>query len=255
MDDQELKFQRVKDRRALSVQVYDQLVEVLRKNAVPGAVIPPEVRLAQDLGVSRTVLREALRLLEEDGVIERAADPRRRQLAAPGKRPPAFSAPLEEIVTGAGELKAKVMRHGALSTTNWSRSLLNLPQSETELLSRETLFQRGDIPVVSALEVVPFEALKEARPLDDGVMSGSLLNDLGPKFRSKCVATLWRLSDASTGGRPRSGFADVAPDVPLVSLTTVLSRNGRPVFLAKYLLRLDLVSLNVGAAGAEPGAE
>ncbi|WP_434287804.1 GntR family transcriptional regulator [Celeribacter sp. SCSIO 80788] len=245
--DQPLKFQRVKDRRALSVQVYDQLVEVLRRNAAPGAVIPPEVQLAQDLGVSRTVLREALRLLEEDGVIERAADPRRRQLAAPGKRPPAFSAPLEEIVTGAGALTAKVMRHGTISTTNWSRSLLNLPESEPELLSRETLFLRGETPVVSALEAVPLDVLKEARPLDDAPVSGSLLNDLGPKFRSKCVATLWRLSDASTGGRPRSGFADLGPEVPMVSLTTVLSRNGRPVFLAKYLVRLDLVALNVGA--------
>lgn len=245
-EDQELKFQRVKDRRALSVQVYDQLVEVLRRNAEPGALIPPEVRLARDLGVSRTVLREALRLLEEDGVIERAADPRRRQLAAPGVRPPAFSAPLEDIVSGVRDLRAQVMRHGPMAVTNWGRSLLDLPDAEEELLSRETLFLRGDIPVVSALEAVPVDALRDARPLDSASEPASLLNDLGPKFRSKCVATLWRLSDAKTGGRPRSGFDRVAPDAPLVSLTTVLSRNSRPVFAAKYLLRLDLISLNVG---------
>ncbi|MGI3166771.1 GntR family transcriptional regulator [Pseudooceanicola sp. 200-1SW] len=251
--DQPLKFQRVKDKRALSVQVYDQLVEVLRNNAAPGALIPPEIRLAEDLGVSRTVLREALRLLEEDGVIERAADPRRRQLAASGKRPPAFSAPLEDIVTGAGELSARVVRDGPLASTNWSRSLLDIAEPQTELYTRETLFLRGEgqVPVVSALEAVPMEALRDARPLDAANPSGSLLNDLGPKFRAKCVTTLWRLSDAATGGRPRRGFADLPAGAPLISLTTVLSRNGRPAFVAKYLLRLDLVSLSVGDMGDE----
>ncbi|MBY5972675.1 winged helix-turn-helix domain-containing protein [Ferrimonas balearica] len=251
-EDQQLKFQRVRDKRALSVQVYDQLVEVLRNNAEPGALIPPEIRLAEDLGVSRTVLREALRLLEEDGVIERAADPRRRQLAASGKRPPAFSAPLEDIVSGTGELRARVVRDGPLASTNWSRTLLDIAQPDTQLYTRETLFLRGEqTSVVSALEAVPMEVLRDARPLDAANPSGSLLNDLGPKFRSKCVTTLWRLSDAATGGRPRSGFADLPANVPLVSLTTVLSRNGRPAFVAKYLLRLDLVSLTVGDMGDE----
>lgn len=37
----------------------------------PGAQLPPELTLAQMLGVSRTVVREALRFLQEDGLIAR----------------------------------------------------------------------------------------------------------------------------------------------------------------------------------------
>ncbi|KGB83133.1 hypothetical protein JT55_03375 [Rhodovulum sp. NI22] len=245
-EDQQLQFQRVKDRRALSVQVYDQLVDVLRKDAVPGALIPPELQLSQDLGVSRTVLREALRLLEEDGVIERAVDPRRRQLAQPGSNPPAFNAPLEQMLSVSGEMSLRVVRHGPLAPTSWSRNLLETPPDCNEVITRETLFLQGDEPIASALEVVTMEVLKGARPIDAGAPPATLLHDLGPKFRSKCVATLWRLSKATSGGRSRAGFKDIDRDVPLVTLTTVLRRNGKPVFLAKYLLRLDMLSLNVG---------
>jgi len=252
--DRELRFQRVKDRRPLSVQVYDQLVEVLRAHAQPGALIPPEIELARDLGVSRTVLREALRLLEEDGVIERAADPRRRQLASPAARPPAFNAPLEDMLLVSGAIETRVVRHGPLTPTSWGRELLALEDEGVELVSRETLFLRGDQPIASALEMVPPDVLDEARPVAEGTPMGSLLYDLGPKFRSKCAATLWRLSDGSSGGTSRSGFRELDRKAHLVTLTTVLSRHGRPVFLAKYVLRLDVLSLSVGAGPIEDGS-
>lgn len=241
-----MRLRRLKDRRPLSVQVYDQLAEVLRANASPGDLIPPELDLSRDLGVSRTVLREALRLLEEDGVIERASDPRRRQLARPNNRAPAFNAPLEEMLQGGDAFETRVVRHGPLATTSWSRALLELPPGQAELVSRETLFSRRGQPIASALELISPEALGEARPLREDMMTGTLLADLGPKFRSKCVATLWRLSGGASGGTSRSGFREADRKAPLTTLTTVLSRHGRPIFLAKYVLRMDVLSLSVG---------
>lgn len=248
-DDSSPSIRPVRDRRPLSVQVYDRLVEALLKNGRPGDSIPPEVELSADLGVSRTVLREALRLLEEDGVIERGTDPRRRQLAKPSSRPPTFNAPLEDMLQATAPLRVEVIRTEPVAITNWSRVLLELGDSENMLLCRESLFFLGDEPVGSALELVP--AVDANVPVhlaeqssESQAVGQTLLAALGPQFRSKCIPTLWRLAPGSSS-RSRTGF-NLVPRGHLTSLTTVLSRQGRPVFLAKYLIRLDSVVLAVG---------
>jgi len=50
----------------------DKIEEIIQNNRlVPGDRLPTETKLAQMLGVSRITVREALRLLEEDGIIIR----------------------------------------------------------------------------------------------------------------------------------------------------------------------------------------
>lgn len=244
-----LPVQPIRDRRPLSVQVYDRLVEVLWKNVQPGETIPPEMELAADLGVSRTVLREALRLLEEDGVIARGVDPRRRQLASPSSRPPAFNAPLEEMLLASAPLCVDVVRTEVIDTTNWSRALLEVPE-QGRLLCRESVFRLDDEQVASALELVPrgegtLPLKVAAAEAGTSAPAQTLLADLGPQFRAKCSPTLWRLSHGSSS-RSRTGFHHI-PKGHLTCLTTVLSAQGKPAFLAKYLIRLDMVALAVGA--------
>ena len=255
--DHQLRVRPVRDRRPLSVQVYDRLVEALRKQSRPGDQIPPEIELSAELGVSRTVLREALRLLEEDGVIERAVDPRRRQIARPSSRPPSFNAVLEDMLQASASLKIKVVRTETITATSWSRELLDLPDEDCQVLFRESLVLAGGEPVASALELVPADngqVPTHLVDLDGKGANRTLLAALGPQFRSKCVPTLWRISAGSSVGS-RSGFEKLRSDCHITNLTMVLSRQGRPVFLAKHLLRLDLVALSVGEPpdGTEPG--
>ena len=254
-DETQLHIAPVKDRRPLSVQVYDQLVEALRKQARPGDQIPPELALSAELGVSRTVLREALRLLEEDGVIERGLDPRRRQLARVAARPPSFTAPLEEMLKGSAPLTVKVMRTEPIAPTSWSRGLLELPSRDARLLCRESVLFAGDEPVASALEIVPVDLAPGRLPVNGNVKQEeqTLLAALGPQFRAKCVPTLFRIAAGSSTGS-RAGFTHLRGDSHISSITTVLSRAGRPVFLGKHLLRLDLVALSMGEppAGFDP---
>jgi GntR family transcriptional regulator len=256
-EDHQLRMRPVRDRRPLSVQVYDRLVEALRKQSRPGDQIPPEVELSAELGVSRTVLREALRLLEEDGVIERGTDPRRRQIARPSSRPPSFNAPIEEMLQARAPLEVKVIRTETIAATSWSRALLELTGEDERLVCRESLILADGEPVVSALEMVPADSGNIPMHLVAQDAEGSdrtLLAALGPQFRSKCVPTLWRIVAGSSVGS-RSGFDKVRSDCHITNLTTVLSRQGKPVFLAKHLLRLDLVALSVGEPpdGIEPG--
>lgn len=257
-EDQQFRMRPVRDRRPLSVQVYDRLVEALRKQRRPGDQIPPEIELSAELGVSRTVLREALRLLEEDGVIERGVDPRRRQIAQPSLRPPSFNAPLEDMLHARVPLKVKVIRTEIIAATSWSRVLLELPDGAGQLLCRESLIFAGGEPVASALEMVPADSAQVPIHLVDSDGNGNdetLLSALGPQFRSKCMPTQWRIAAGSSVGS-RSGFERLRGDCHITNLTMVLSRQGKPVFLAKHLLRLDLVALSVGEAtiAVDPGA-
>ena len=54
----------------LRVAVYSRIAEAIRNGFLtPGSMIPTETELGTDMKVSRTVVREALMLLEEDGLI------------------------------------------------------------------------------------------------------------------------------------------------------------------------------------------
>ena len=60
-----------RDRRPLSAQVRDRLEDAIREGALrPGERLPGEHELAERLSIGRSTLREALRLLEQDGVID-----------------------------------------------------------------------------------------------------------------------------------------------------------------------------------------
>jgi GntR family transcriptional repressor for pyruvate dehydrogenase complex len=59
-------------------RAYEQLADTIRGSILSGELsqghrIPSEARLAEDAGVSRSTVREALRLLEESGFLERAS--------------------------------------------------------------------------------------------------------------------------------------------------------------------------------------
>ena len=59
-------------RKRLSFRVRDDLASRIANGRIPpGSKLPPEPELAEELGVSRATLREALRSLEEDGFVTR----------------------------------------------------------------------------------------------------------------------------------------------------------------------------------------
>ena len=245
----------LRDRRPLSVQVYDRLIAALRDSDVrPGDPIPPEVRLAADLGVSRTVLREALRLLEEDGVLQRGTDRRRRHLADPAGAAGDFAAPLEEVLQVPGGLTVRGVRAEILPATAWGARLLGVPVG-SPVLVWESLLQAGEESVASALELVPAGDPAVAGlpdPAATGPGRETLLSALGPQFRSRLTPSLWRLSPGATTAT-RTGMDRQPRGAVLGPLTTVLARHGLPVHLGKHVLRLDAGVLAVGQppAGAD----
>jgi DNA-binding FadR family transcriptional regulator len=74
-----------------TARAYDQLADVLRRSILDGLLsegerLPSEAKLAQKAGVSRTTVREALRILQEAGLVERAS-PKILVVRAPGDEP------------------------------------------------------------------------------------------------------------------------------------------------------------------------
>jgi GntR family transcriptional regulator len=59
------------DRRALPLVVRDRILEQIRNGELrAGGQIPPESALCEAFGVSRSTIREAIKLLERDGIID-----------------------------------------------------------------------------------------------------------------------------------------------------------------------------------------
>jgi GntR family transcriptional regulator len=59
-------------KKRLSFRIRDELVARIASGRIaPGSKLPPEPELAEEMGVSRATLREALRSLEEDGFVTR----------------------------------------------------------------------------------------------------------------------------------------------------------------------------------------
>lgn len=59
------------DRRSLPQQVRDQLRQLIQdRRLLPGQPLAPEVELATQMGVGRSTIREALKLLEQEGVVD-----------------------------------------------------------------------------------------------------------------------------------------------------------------------------------------
>lgn len=250
MASESLSLGAVRDRRPLSVQVYDRLMKALHESRLaPGDALPSETELARQLGVSRTVLREALLLLEEDGALERGPG-RRRVVAARTARASSFSSPLEELVRTARPM-APLLRRTSVNpaSTYFSRRLLDLPEN-AEIAVWETVFGVDDQPVCSALEFIPTDRMPEpARALTEAdapleAAPGSLLSLLGPQFRARTSPALWRITAASTQTH-RTAWMRLPEQTPLIVLTLVLARDGAPIYLAKHLIRLDLAELAV----------
>src|SRR3990170_2223461 len=61
----------LEDRRALPLRLRDEILAIIQRQALrPGDRLPTEAALADRFGVARTTAREALKLLEQDGVVD-----------------------------------------------------------------------------------------------------------------------------------------------------------------------------------------
>jgi len=224
----------VRDPRPLAVQVYDQLFDAFAGAERAGREVPTEIELAKTLGVSRTTVRQALALLEEDGVLQRGKG-RRRFIAPPGsteERNP----PIERMLLSDRPLEVRRDRLDVLPATRWGSSLLRVPH-ETELLVATGSVRVDGRAVAETLELVPSDIGDAASSIRDR----TLLDELGLTFRSRVTATYSRISAHS---RAQADDTEIASGIVL---TRVLEDAGRPVYLCKVVVDIEQVSVALRA--------
>jgi DNA-binding GntR family transcriptional regulator len=219
----------LRDRRPLAVQVYDRLYDTLISADESLVVLPPEQELARQLAVSRTTVRQALALLEEDGVIERGAG-RRRQVAHRSPMPIGAVRPLEQMAQSAEEITVERVVRRVSPATGWSARLLEIERGQ-EIVTWESVVRTGGTVVASTLEVI--EASHEPTAAGEGTMYALL----GARYRKSATLASYI---ASTRRWPRASQLEA----PLTVTFTTRAPSG-PIYLAKHVVDIQEVSLNV----------
>ncbi|MGD1993882.1 MAG: GntR family transcriptional regulator [Anaerolineae bacterium] len=216
-------------RQPLYVQAHDRLLTLVEEGDLqPGDQLPAETQLADQMGISRATLREALRLLEEEGVIVR------RQGVG------TFVAANRHLESGLERLEsvlALAARQGletqieALSAERVAadRILADHLQvdRETQLTRvRRTVLIQNE-PVAYLEDFIPTQWLPPEAI--GGDFAGSVLDLLRHQHPDLIQEALADIT-AVTAGRPLSAHLGISPGVALLLLEeTLFDASGAPI--------------------------
>ncbi|MGA9856551.1 MAG: GntR family transcriptional regulator [Solirubrobacteraceae bacterium] len=119
--------------------VYERVrAAILDGELAPGAVMS-QVALAEELGISRTPLREALRMLQSEGLVE--GEPNRRVRVAP-----MTARDLEEVCVMRVTLEAEALRLSVPAMTSEDIARLEGHMAEMAHYANEKDYRRWNVP-------------------------------------------------------------------------------------------------------------
>jgi GntR family transcriptional regulator len=235
----------IKRSPSLTDQVKAHIKQQILNNAYANDRVPPEIELANDLGVSRTTVRDALSRLENEGVIYR------KQGAGtfvnrPGLR---IRSRLDEIWSYEAVLEAhgyepsiRVLELSNLTADADLAADLDLPVGAPVLLIRK-LFLENDQPVILTYNYVPLALVEGPFEKDDFVM---------PMFTYMSESAGQHLSYYLSEIVPVLAEDDLAEILHVPSPTAVLLLNetgyneeSEPILKAHSYFRDDLLRLGL----------
>jgi GntR family transcriptional regulator len=158
----------------------DHLLAWIAKGKIrPGAQLPPEPRLAGELGVSRPTLREALRSLEDEGLVTRS-----RGAGTFLSHRPRLRNNLDVNFGVTDAIRQAGMEPGQRGAVT---SIVPAPESERESLALgpaeqvvvvERIRTADDRPVVFTRDVLPVRLLESSPEVIQRLASGSIYDSL-----------------------------------------------------------------------------
>ena len=225
----------------LRVAVYSRIAEAIRNNLLtPGSMLPTETDLGTDMKVSRTVVREALMLLEEDGLIRARRGVGRFVSDTLPRIGIERIRPFEEVLGGPGhQVQIKRIQVERQPASEFVAPGVGIEPGSDCWLWESVLIRDGE-PIahlqenISALPVS--FAGGTAAPLDikddGGITLLTALNKaagrgLGP---GECQISL------SQVGPSRTKLLDLRASDPVLVLTQYVRHANRPFYLAKCLI-------------------
>ncbi|MFV2062990.1 MAG: GntR family transcriptional regulator [Chloroflexota bacterium] len=165
-------------RRPLPLQLREEILAIIEGEGLrPGDRLPSETAIADRFGVGRTTAREALKLLEQDGIIDvRHGSGRFVSQVATLERPITRLESVTEMMRAHGySVTNRVISATARPASTEEMATLGLPEGEV-VIQLERVRLHGDEPLIYSVDV--FQRSLIAGPLEDVDLSGSLLESL-----------------------------------------------------------------------------
>jgi GntR family transcriptional regulator len=222
-----------RDRRPLVLQLRDELLGLIRDGTfAPGERMPSEWELTRRLTASRGTVREALKLLEQDGVVD-VAHGRGRFVSAAGSlrvtRPVTEFESVTEMLIGRGFRPTthllRVERRGARPA-----ELEALAPADGDVVELTRLRRHAGEPLIASVNVIDAALVGDAA-LNDADFAGSLADWLARRGRMPTSSTAEiRASRLPEAIAAEVGDLDGTPW--LLIHERCIDASGRPVLLS-----------------------
>lgn len=240
----------------LRVAVYSRISLGIRSGVLPaGDILPRETELADSLGVSRTVVREALMLLEEDGhIVTRRGIGRFVADTMPHSGVERFQSVEDLLAEPSANIVLTVLEHTRQETTDFVTGYLPITEGGW-FWFRESLVARDGQPVALVQEYTPdtpqLAAIRSSLPdlvgsvaHDGTTILSALIRKLGIAVTpGTCVLT------ASIAGPTRAAHLRIKGTDPVLILTQTAVVAGTPIFVSKAAFTPESGHLSVSQSG------
>lgn len=235
------------DRRSAVTQVRDGLRRLIMAGGLePGDQLPSETEIATRFGVARGTVREALKLLEQGGLVE-VQQGRGRFLSALANgmvtRPITEFESATEMLRGLGyELRNRVLSVEQRDATEQQAAALGLSTPSRVVCLRRLRLHRGQA-LIYEINVFPSEFLA-GRSVRKADFTGSL-NVWLEKLGHGAVSSLASIQATKVPNEIAS-MPEVDADTPWLLITErCLDRQGLPVVFSQDFHRGDTFSFQV----------
>ncbi|MFD8210455.1 GntR family transcriptional regulator [Streptomyces sp. NPDC059695] len=241
-------------RRRPVVALYERIADAVHDGTYPpGSTLPSEPKLAAELGVSRPALREALLLLQEDGVLTVRRGVGRTVNDRPPRRGFEHVQPLEELIGAGTPLRVRALVRTAEEPTDFTTQHLLAPARAELRFWESVLTGEGAAAALSHEWAAPDELLDRvhpefARALREAEGAGaeavSMLAVLVAASRETSLHAHSGIT-ATLLGRRRGEQLGRPADTPAVLVTQVVRVGEAPVLAAKHMLPTGTPALPV----------
>ena len=236
----------------LYLQLEDALSrEIVAGRLVPGDQLPAEPDIAQHFGVSRSVVRQALARLEQEGLVRRAHGAgtfvlRNRQRSWLVQDVAGFFR--DEVDRRGHVVTSHVLRLEVEPMPGWACDALGVPE-RTAGVALERLRSVDDALTVYDLNYLPAELARVVACLENDPI-GSLYDVLGRQGLN--VAGGRRIVDSVIAGQRFAEVLDVKPSDPLLVIEGVdWDRTLRPFDCYRTWIRPDRMKIEVEVIPAD----
>jgi GntR family transcriptional regulator len=233
-----------RDRRPLPIQLRERIFALIEDEGLrPGDRLPTEAVLAKHFGVGRTTAREALKLLEQDGIVDvRHGSGRFVSQVATLERPITRLESVTEMMRALGRTVVNRVESVTLRGATADESeMMHLPERHPVVeLVRVRL--HGDEALIYSVDVVPRDRVRES--IDEVDWSGSLLEILDGNG-ARVISAMTQLRVVPLPEEARAAVGDMSGQPWILLIQRNIDRSGNVVIYSHDYHRYDSFSFSV----------